>query len=379
MAAVLTRKQLWTIGMLAGLVIGLLSLSYKYLDYVATGRHRPFGEPLLEELTGAYGVVVLLPLLIWCARRFRLDSGGWLRNVPVHLGALAAFSFAHTTWNWVTRMVLFPVFGMGAYDYGIMRVRYAMELPNDVIIYVLVVGIVHLVDRFRAARERDLRSAQLEARLVRAQLTNLQAQLHPHFLFNALNAISSVMYEDVRKADHLLSRLSDLLRQALQATRADEVELAEELNVLAPYVELMRVRFGERLRVDVDVPEAVRGARVPVWVLQPLVENATIHGMPAPPAVAYVRVRARRDGDTLVLEVEDNGPGLARPDDPLLDSGIGLSNTVERLRGLYGDGGRLEWRNVPTGGLLVTVRLPYREGAFAGSPNEDLAWSASAS
>jgi two-component system, LytTR family, sensor kinase len=336
-------------------------------------------RPLIEEMTGAWGTGLLLWPIIYLARRFPLDRAGWSRQVPVHLLAAAGFALAHTSFMWAARSALFPLAGMGTYDYGIMPVRYAMEAPQQLIIYGLVVAFTYLFDRHRAASQRELQAAQLQARLARAQLKNLQAQLHPHFLFNALNAISSVMYEDVRKADQLLSRLSELLRRALQATRGDEVRLADELDVLGLYLELMRARFGASLNVEVEVPEEVRGAMVPAWVLQPLVENATIHGMPAPPALARIRIRAQREGGRLVLEVEDNGPGLTNPDEPLLGRGVGLTNTAERLRGLYGDAGRLEWRNVPEDGLLVSVRLPYREGAPARTAPEELAWTASAS
>lgn len=375
--ALLTRRQFWAMNLAIGAIVGLLSFGYNHLDDLARGHATPFAEPLIEELTGSYGVVVLVPLIIACARRFRLEPGRWLPRLPVHLAAILAFSAAHTTWNWATRAVLFPLLGLGRYDYGIMPVRYAMELPIDVIIYALVAGITHLVDRYHAARQRELQASRLQAQLARAELQNLQAQLHPHFLYNALNTISSVMYENVEAADRLVSRLSELLRRALQAGRHAEVPLASELEALELYLELMRARFGERLQASVEADAALATALVPPFVLQPLVENAVHHGAPPPPEPARIRIRAARAGEVLRLEVEDNGPGVAH-DAALLGRGIGLTNTAERLAALYGDRQALRWRNAPAGGLIVTLELPLRAAAVPLAPLMGERWTASA-
>lgn len=208
-------------------------------------------------------------------------------------------------------------------------------------------------------RARALQVAQLEAQLTRAQLQNLQAQLNPHFLFNALNTVSAVMYEDVARADQVLSTLAELLRRALHGSTRPLVTLAEELEVLELYVEIMRARFGERLRLTLAAEERVQAALVPALVLQPLVENAIRHGAPAPPETAWVQVRAWAEGERLHLTVEDNGPGLA-PGEPAPGRGVGLTNTAERLRGLFGEEQSLWLQNRPGGGLRVSVRIPLR-------------------
>jgi LytS/YehU family sensor histidine kinase len=254
-----------------------------------------------------------------------------------------------------------------------------MEFSLQLIVVGLTTAFVDVLDRNRAAPERELLASQREAGLARAQLQTLQAQLQPHFLFNALNTISSMMYEDVEAADRMIARLSELLRHALRTTRAQTISLVEELEILEPYLDLMRARFGDRLEVELRVEDDARAAAVPALLLQPLVENAAQHGAPEPPLPARIVVAARREGVALVVEVADNGPG-APEDRPLLGRGIGLTNTAARLRALYGDEARLAWENVAGGGLCVRVVLPYRAVAPAADlSEEEEAWSASVS
>ncbi len=361
----------WPAAFAVATLLGLLSFTYYWLDDVVRRHPTPALEPLVEELTGYWGAMLLVPIGIRVARRYP-PTLHW--RVLVHVGVLLALSAASTTWNWIARSVLFPVLGLGRYDYGQMPLRYLMELPKGAIMYVVILAFVVLLDRYRAARERELRVAHLEAGLARAQLQNLSAQLQPHFLFNALNAISSTMYDDVERADRMMTSLSELLRASLRASTTQQITLAEELEVLERYLELMRVRFGERLRVQVDVEPGIGAARVPVMLLQPIVENAMQHGAPPPPQPACVTVRARRMEDTLVIEVRDNGPGLHGG--PPAGRGVGLTNTADRLRALYGDAQSLAFEDAPGGGLVVRMTMPF---AASAAPAREEAWSLSAS
>jgi two-component system LytT family sensor kinase len=362
----------WPAAFAVATLLGLLSFAYYWLDDVVRANPTPLLPTLVEELTGYWGAMLLMPIGIRLARRYPPAASS---RILIHLVVLLALSAASTTWNWGARSLLFPVLGLGRYDYGRMPLRYLMELPKGATMYVIVLSFVVLLDRYRAAREKELRVAHLEAGLARAQLQNLSAQLQPHFLFNALNTVSSVMYEDVERADRMVASLSELLRASLRASRDQQIALAEEMEVLDRYLELMRARFGERLRVEVDVDEAVRGARVPAMLLQPIVENALQHGAPAPPEPAEVVVRARRMEDRLTIEVRDNGPGLrgAAP----IGRGVGLTNTADRLRALYGDAQSLEFEDAPGGGLVVRMTMPFRESAAPA--REEEAWSLSAS
>jgi len=348
--------------------IFLLSFSYRYLDDLARARTGTFADRLIEEATGAYSATLLLLLVAKFARRFRLNGENWLRLAPVHLFGAMAFSALHTTIMAVSRKVIFPLAGMGEYDYGIMPVRYLMEFANYLLWYAMWVTLIHLFDHYRASRERELRTAQLEAQLAQAQLQALQAQIHPHFLFNALNTISSVIYEDVQAADTMIARLSDFLRHSLNASSSQEVTLQEELNLLNLYLDIMRPRFEERLNVEFEVEQEINNALTPKLILQPLVENSIKYAADPNSGAIRIAVRATRENDHLALEIEDDGPGLTATARSISSNGIGLSNTAERLERLYGADQEFTIQNADSAGrsgLLVSIRLPYHTGAIS--------------
>jgi two-component system, LytTR family, sensor kinase len=330
-------------------LIGLLFFFYKYLDYPARGLHTPFTTPLIEELTGAWTVALVFPLLLRFIGRYPIVRAGWPAVAVRHIGAMLLFSAVHTSLMWLSRSIAFPLLGLGRYDYGIMPWRFAMEFFHDVIVYWTIIAVVLLWDH-------RVRASQLEARLATARLENLRLQLQPHFLFNALNTISSVMYEDPRRADAMIAQLSELLRSTLEDSDAQEVSLEHEIRTLELYLDIMRRRFEENLKVEIRVAPELRKALVPQLLLQPLVENSIRHGIdPASNAVS-VTVTAEREGNDIRLQVRDSGRGM--PEAPVR-RGKGLSNTAERLRQLYGARHRLELRNCEGGGLLVTVAVPY--------------------
>jgi two-component system LytT family sensor kinase len=328
--------------------VGLSFFWYKYLDVAARGGHVRFAEPLVEELTGAWMAAILFPLIAAFARRFPIGRSNFLSRGSMHLGMLVLFSVAHTCLLWLSRNLVFPLLGLGRYDYGIMTMRFPMEFFHDTISYCVMVSILYLFDH-------RVRSSQLEGKLAAARLQNLRLQLQPHFLFNALNTISSVMYEDPRKADAMISGLSDLLRSTLADSDAQEVPLDHEVQTLELYLDIMRRRFEDKLTVDVQVAPEVRQALVPQLLLQPLVENSLRYGLDPRTNAVSVTVTAERDGDAIRLQVRDHGRGI----NGNFKKGTGLSNTAERLKQLYGPHQKLEWRNCEGGGLLVTVAVPF--------------------
>lgn len=349
------------------LVDGLLRTAYFYLGGLAEGGRPPLRAPFINEMTGSAAVIVVFFLFVLPAsRRFPLFGRGWVRRLPPHLLAFLAFSALKTLLQWGLRTLLRPLLGLGPYDYGDMGVRFFMEGANDVVLYVLLIGAVQLWDAWQARHERQLREARLEAALNEARIQALQGQLQPHFLFNTLNAISSVMYADPAQADRLISRLSDLLRSSLAAPQRPEVGLEEELEILGRYVELMSARFGDRLTVDVSVDPGARGAVVPVFLLQPLVENAIQHGVASRSGPGRVEVAVERVGDTLHLTIADDGPGVEGDPSRAVGKGVGLRNTRDRLAHLYGDAAGLTLNNGEPGGLRVLVRLPFRLTPMSG-------------
>ena len=339
--------------------MGLLSFGYRWLDDLAREHYGRMGLRFVEEMTSALAAAAIVPFVVAFARRYPVTRAALWSRLALHFGAASAMSIAMTTIRWGARAFVCWIAGMPPYDYGIMPIRYAMEYPNDVMWYVVFVVLVYLFDRYTEARDREVRTAQLEARLAQAQLQALRLQLQPHFLFNPLNTISSVVYEDPRVADEMIARLSDLLRATLHASGRQEVPLEEELRYLDLYLEIMRARFDDRLVVSFDVDPEARSALVPQLLLQPLVENAIRHGAGSD-ARAAVDVSVRRVADGLRLEVRDRGPGLGVDAAEAVGRGVGLSNTVERLDRLYGGGQRVELRNAEGGGLAVDVTIPFR-------------------
>jgi sensor histidine kinase YesM len=214
------------------------------------------------------------------------------------------------------------------------------------------------MEYYRRFHERELRASELEKRLAEARLQALQMQLNPHFLFNTLHAISSLMHRDIDAADRMIVRLSDLLRSALENVGIQEVQLREELAFLDSYLEIEQTRFGDRLTLRREIDPETLDALVPNLVLQPLMENAIRHGIEPRAQPGLIGLRARRENGMLHLQVFDNGNGIAAPQ--TFEEGIGLSNTRARLQQLYGNAQRLELANSPQGGLVVSVRIPWR-------------------
>jgi two-component system, LytTR family, sensor kinase len=336
----------------------LLLFLYRFLGNVAEGGRAIAREPLINEFTGVFGAALLVVLFLRpLTRRLPLGRQTWPQRLPIYLGVLVAFSLAHTTLNWGSRSILYPLFGCGAYDYGRLPVIYLMEFPIDVIGFTLFTAGFHIFDAYRASRDRELRTEQLERALAESRLHSLRLQLQPHFLFNALNTISSRMYEDVSAADEMLTHLAELLRASLRTASVQLVPLASELGALDHYTAIMRGRFGDQVRVTIDVPPSCQEALVPSLVLQPLVENAVRHGNASRTGQGCIEVSARREGDRLVLRVEDDGPGAAHDVDA--SEGIGLRSTRDRLRILFGDAQRFEAANAGRG-FRVVIEVPWR-------------------
>lgn len=221
-------------------------------------------------------------------------------------------------------------------------------------LYGLIVAAERALAFAARARERELAASRLESHLHRARLENLRAQLRPHFLFNALHAISALMGRDLRRARQMMAQLSELLRLSLEGGDEHLVALSRELETLTAYVALQELRFGDRLDVAVDVEPSVRDLPVPRILLQPLVENCIHHALERRSGSCRVGVEARRRDDRLVLRVADDGPGFGER----RTEGVGLGNTRARLAALYGDAATLRTANRPTGGAEVTVELP---------------------
>jgi two-component system LytT family sensor kinase len=201
-------------------------------------------------------------------------------------------------------------------------------------------------------------------------LQALKMQLHPHFLFNTLHAISALMDDDVKGARRMIARLSELLRLTLESVGQQEVSLRQELDALERYLEIEQIRFQDRLTVRLAVAPETLGASVPNLVLQPIVENAIRHGIAPRSSAGRIEIRAERQDGMIELQVIDDGPGLS-PGGEEFKEGIGLTNTRARLRQLYGDGHRIEIKDADGGGLAVKLSIPFRQAEVEGAGRDN--------
>jgi len=263
----------------------------------------------------------------------------------------------------------------------------------DLLAYGAIIGLTHSVHFYRRFRERERSALVLESSLANARLSALRAQLHPHFLFNSLNAIVALLRRDPRLAEATLMSLSDLLRLALNQAEKQEVPLREEMNFVNRYLEIQQTRFGDKLRVEHDVAPATLDCLVPSLLLQPLVENAIRHGIEPAEHGGFLRITANRRNGKLVMTVEDDGVGLAKkaidvdsstnasPADepaslllgrneiplprvvPKNGAGIGLANLRARLETLYGRDQALELESRPERGVLVRIEIPWHSAS----------------
>ena len=314
-----------------------------------------------------YVPAMLAPTIVAITRRYRLGHTPWTTTLGVHLGTAFAFSLICETAMLITRAALFPFGGRVMANvnwWSYLQRQYLMQLDWMLATYFSLVGLGHAIAYWHEAEERALNAERLQTRLAEAQLQALQRQLQPHFLFNTLHTISSLMRSDVEAADVMIDRLSDLLRMSLRSN-AQEVSLKQEIEILQSYLAIEQTRFRDRLSVEIDVDPAVLDARVPHLLLQPLVENAVRHGIAPRARPGRVGIRASRSGAELQIDVRDSGDGL--PPDRLvaMNDGVGLGNTRARLAHLYGAAHSFSFANLPGGGFQVTVSLPFHLGPLA--------------
>lgn len=339
----------------------LLAVSFAaqfYLSSAQAGMAVSWRRALEGALGDWYVVAVLSWPAIHLARRFTFSREHWWTSLGIHLFAAVSFSVAFIG----LRAAVAQWQGWAAHrPVSLLEVVRPLAVKTwlfNLLIYGVIVAIAQGIRFYRESQERSLNTLELEKRLAEARLMALQMQLNPHFLFNALNSIATLIHRDAKAADRMLVRLAELLRFTLDSTAAQEIPLRTELAVLERYLDIERVRFGDRLSFRLDIPEDTRDGRVPTLLLQPIVENALQHGLSGQARAGVVEISARRDNDRLQIKVRDNGKGLSF-DVPQQD-GIGLSNTRARLQHLHGPSQSLHLENHPEGGLLVTIELPFR-------------------
>ena len=348
------------LGLLAlWLVPAAVALGQIYIEQTLAGEAVAWNVALWTTLPNWVLWALLTPPVAALARRWAPGQAPVWQLAVVHAGGAALALGAHAVGN----VAAFQLAGLpAAWTVTDVSTHYALRAHVNAVAYALIVAATWAWGAQRARRERERREAGLRAALAEAELHALRMQLRPHFLFNALHAVgATVRTGETDRAVTMLSRLAELLRLSLETDGADEVPLRRELDVVERYLDLERVRFQDRLAVEVDADAEARRGLVPTWALQPLVENAIKHGVAPRPGPARVRVEARRDGDRLHLSVHDDGPGPEGSASRAPSTGVGLANTRSRLDALYGDAASLELRPGQDGaGTEARITLPYR-------------------
>lgn len=299
----------------------------------------------------AWTWALFTPFVFRLARVLAPSRRGWTVSIIGH--SIAALAIAAVV-SWVRRE---SIHAFSDWPRDAYMLVFTWWLDVWVFVYITLVVIGRALDLRRRYADRTMRADLLEAQLARAQLQYLESQLQPHFLFNALNTIQELAHEAPRAAERMLQRLRALLSISLERYGQDEVTLVDELAALEPYLDIQRTRFSNWLTVEVDLPDELRLARVPHLILQPLVENAIRHGVSVRQAPGRIVISARREGDRLVLRVEDDGVGLQSSRREGRE-GIGLQNVVERLRQLYASDYRFGLQDRPGGGVIVEFEIP---------------------
>lgn len=354
-----TPPPRWVFGVAT--LLGICSSLQAYRLTTLSSTHSPAFEiwPLLAlNLTYWYVPALLTRPISRLAQRIPLDRASLVSGVAKHVGFAFAFSILHLLAMLAMRQLLWGTIAPASVSLATAVQRlYLMQLDWLLMTYAAIVGLSYALGYYREAKDRAVGAAQLETRLAQARLKTLEAELHPHFLFNTLHAISTLVHTNPDAADRMISRLSDLLRITLNRSPAARVALHEELEFLQKYLEIEQTRFQDRLTVRFDVDPDTLDAEVPRLILQPLVENAIKHGISPRPGPGFVEITSRIEGDALWLEVRDNGAGLTGAARADFRGGVGLSNTRGRLECLYPGAHALDFSDAQ-GGLAVGMRIP---------------------
>ena len=333
-------------------------------------------ESLLAAVLRLLPWVFLTPLIVWTCSAYTLERSTWKRAIWAYL-AVCALSFAIVgVFAYFSPPAPSPVRPGDTLSRSVNREprtmafvilrRITFQLP----IFWGLVGVAHALRFYERSKDRERREVELESRLAQARLQALRMQINPHFLFNTLNSIASLVSEDARAAEAMIEALSDFLRLTLNASDQQEVAVREELQFLDRYLHIEQTRFGPRLSIEKQIESAALDAIVPILILQPLVENAVKHGIESQLAPGIIRIAVERAGDRLRLEVTDSGRGLTAAPEGRLQEGVGLSNTRSRLQELYGERGTLELRPGKAGGFSAEIRLPWRTSLGLPAPKQ---------
>jgi two-component system LytT family sensor kinase len=348
---------------LAATVLGLAAATWLHIIGSIEGEPAPYLRTVAFVMPFWYLWAAYAPLVVWMATHHPIEPGRVVTRSFMHLGLAVVMSFAHTIIRFGVQPAIretLHVNDAGIESFYSLFALATLELPVHVFIYGAILGATYLIRYYRRLRERELAATRLSAQLADARMQALRMQLNPHFLFNALNSIAMLVRDAKRDtALNTLEGLSDLLRYVLEESADQEVKLKHEIDFIERYLEIEKIRFQDRLEVEIVADSDVLEAMVPMLVLQPIVENAIRHGIAGRVAASKITVIARQAGGSLRLRVLDDGPGFRGASSRGAGIGVGIDNTRRRLAELYGEDASLESEDLSPHGAAVTVRLPF--------------------
>jgi sensor histidine kinase YesM len=341
-----------------------------YLNAATSGRPTSLGTALSFSIRKYLIYAVLTLPVLWLCRRFPPTSRRWVLPLSVHLLGVTVFVALYVALRLLFRTVI---------DRNtLQRLPASWETAQSLVrsnffelftMYATIAIVALAIQYYRQGQERDLREAELKQKMAEYELQVLKLQLHPHFLFNAMNGISTLMTRDVKTAQAMLVRLSELLRMALSHSAANEVSLRQEIEFVKAYLEIERMRFGERLRVELNIDHASLEARVPNMMIQPLVENGIHYGIARIRSGGSLGLSTTCSEGRLRIVIVNDGPLGAEGSGKAHGAGVGLGNARSRLTQLYGTGYELRLLDRPQGGAELHLDIPFR-GPEAGGAGE---------
>ncbi|MCO6510672.1 MAG: histidine kinase [Aridibacter famidurans] len=347
--------------------VGLLLTISLYAGSYAVGEPATFVQALNSQMVRFQVWAAFAVLIVGVDLTYRRLFRSWLFRFPVHLVTALVWSAA-TAAVTVVFMWLFEGLTSSQPD-GLGAIAAATgvgSVVTGVIGYKIILTTNYALDFNKQFNDERHRNEKLEKQLAQAQLQALKMQLQPHFLFNTLNSLSSLALEDPRQTVHMITRLGDFLRMTVDSNGTQTVSLEQELEFLKNYLEIEKVRFRDRLEPVFEIDPETLGAEVPNLLLQPAVENAIKHGVSKSMSAGKISIAARQEDERLVLEIENDGPAPNGKAEAAVKEGVGIANTRERLRQIYGEDFGLDFELLPAGGGRLMISVPFRPNGTEG-------------
>ena len=350
---------IWLLAFALATPLAWSSVAFVYFGMLAAGRPLTFAHSMVAGLPEWYVWAGLTPLVFSLGERVRLERQQWVAAGLFHLVAGTAVALVDLALVTAINRQFGPTVSyVGPVFWDVYLKIVLRYFHYSFIIYWVIVAAAHAVRYYQSSRDREVEGIRLQAELTQAQLATLRMQLQPHFLFNTLHTIASLVRDGRGEAaTTTIARLGELLRQTLGNVQRNEVPLREELSFIEAYLEIEQTRFSDRLAVRFDVDQETLGAMVPNLSLQPLVENAIRHGVARDPSAGRIEVRAARRDGALRIEVRNDGPAYTGNGS---SGGVGLANTRARLHRLYGSAYRLELLPGQSGGTVAVLEVPWQ-------------------